>query len=130
MHHKISRKLLEEYEKIRIGKLSTKSIISNLTGNLDEKSKRRLNVLSHYRFREILKMKAVGYKTEIEEVDEYKTSKTCHKCNKYKEDLGANKTYKCEGCKIEIDRDVNAAINIKNGGLRTVLPPKNKVDIS
>ena len=45
-------------------------------------------------------------------VNEYKISKTCHNCMNEHKKLGGNKVYKCEKCKIEIDRDINASINI------------------
>jgi putative transposase len=41
-------------------------------------------------------------------VDERYTSKICSKCGNLKEDLGGNKIYKCNECKMEIDRDVNS----------------------
>jgi len=43
-------------------------------------------------------------------------SKCGNKSNQTK-DLGV-RTYKCEKCGLEIDRDYNASINISNEGLR------------
>ncbi len=40
------------------------------------------------------------------------TSKTCHNCLEINRDLGFSKIFKCKKCKINIDRDVNASINI------------------
>jgi transposase len=45
-------------------------------------------------------------------ITEENTSKTCTGCGKKKEDLGSSEVYKCEKCKIKIDRDVNASRNI------------------
>lgn len=39
------------------------------------------------------------------------TSKTCTHCGHWKADLGASKTYKCDVCNIEVDRDVAGARN-------------------
>ena len=54
------------------------------------------------------------------EVDKhYPSSKTCSKCGKRKEDLGpGERTYQCRSCGMSLDRDLNAAINLRNEGLR------------
>jgi putative transposase len=87
---------------------------SNLKGNIKEITKRRLLKLSHYRFREYLKLNSLKYGNTINEIDEYMTSKTCHNCKNIKRDLGSNKTYNCDNCNIKLDRDINASINIYN----------------
>ena len=47
----------------------------------------------------------------------FPSSKTCSKCGNVKEELKlSERSYKCECCGIEIDRDYNAALNIKNIG--------------
>lgn len=68
--------------------------------------------LQHYKFRELLKFKGSIYKSEIKEIDEFKTSMCCHNCKNENRNLGSSKIYKCVNCKIEIDRDINASINI------------------
>jgi len=94
-------------------------MISNLTSNLKEITKRRLIALSHYRFRMKLKSMASKYGNKIVEVDEYLTSKTCSECGKIKKNLGSNKVFECVLCNLKIDRDINASINIyKNENLR------------
>ena len=112
MHNKAARFLLGKYKTIVIGKVSIKNMVSNLRGNLQEKTKRRLLALSHYKFRMKLKELAKKFKGKIIEVSEYLTSKTCCTCGNIKEDLGRNKTYNCTNCGMTLDRDVNAAINI------------------
>jgi IS605 OrfB family transposase len=119
MHNKVSRLLLLNYSEIIIGKVSIKKMISNITSNLKEITKRRLIALSHYRFRMKLKTMASKYGNKIVEVDEYLTSKTCSECGKINKNLGSNKIFECELCKLKIDRDINASINIyKNENLR------------
>ena len=50
------------------------------------------------------------------------SSKTCHRCGHKKEILSlSERTYICDSCGLEIDRDLNAAINIKQIGLKDVL---------
>ena len=47
----------------------------------------------------------------------FPSSKTCSKCGNVKEKLElSERSYKCECYGIEIDRDYNAALNIKNIG--------------
>jgi transposase len=45
----------------------------------------------------------------------YPSSKTCSACGNIKSDLKlSDRTYVCENCGLVIDRDLNAAINLKN----------------
>lgn len=114
MHKKVSTFLLKNYEVINIGKVSIKNMTSNLKGNIKEITKKRLLKLSHYRFREYLKLNSLKYGNKINEIDEYMTSKKCHNCENIKKNLGSNKIYDCEKCKIKLNRDINASINIYN----------------
>lgn len=112
IHKKVGNYLLKTYETINIGKVSINNMVSKLKGNIREKTKRRLLKLSHYKFRENLKLNSSKYGNTINEIDEYMTSKMCHNCKNIKRDLGSNKTYNCENCEIKIGRDINASINI------------------
>ena len=116
LHKKVSVFLCERFENIHLGKISTQSIVSNEKGNLKEINKRRMNVLSFYKFMEKIKIIGVKYKSNIKLIDEYNTSKMCNNCGNIKKDLGAKKVYECRECKIKIDRDINASINIYNKG--------------
>ena len=52
-------------------------------------------------------------------VDPRNTSRTCSRCGWIKEDLRlSDRMFHCDACGLDIDRDLNAAINIRNGGLR------------
>lgn len=49
----------------------------------------------------------------------YPSSKTCSVCGTIKDDLTlSDRDWTCEGCGTHHDRDWNAAINIKNEGIR------------
>ena len=69
-----------------------------------------------YYTKEKLLEKATKHNIEVREVDRfYPSSKTCSKCGHAKEDLQLkDRTYVCSECGLEIDRDLNAAINLKN----------------
>lgn len=111
MHNKIAKFLAMKYNTIIIGKVSTKKMVNNLTGNLKDVTKRRLMALAHYKFRKKLKEMGDKYNVTIIETDEYMTTKKCSNCkNIY--NIGSEKTYNCKKCKLLIDRDINSAINI------------------
>ena len=49
----------------------------------------------------------------------YPSSKRCSNCGAVKNNLSlSERTYRCEACGNEMDRDLNAAVNIRNEGLR------------
>lgn len=67
-----------------------------------------------YYTKQVLIQKAQKNGIEVREVDRfYPSSKKCSKCGKVKKDLELkDRTYKCS-CGLEIDRDLNASINLK-----------------
>ena len=49
----------------------------------------------------------------------YPSSKQCSNCGAVKDNLSlSERTYRCEACGNEMDRDLNAAVNIRSEGLR------------
>ena len=68
-----------------------------------------------------LEQKAKQYDTTVYKVDRFfPSSKTCSRCGKIKKDLElSDRVYKCD-CGFEIDRDLNAAVNIKNEFLKSI----------
>jgi len=69
-----------------------------------------------YEFRRQILYKAELYGIEVVLADRfYPSSKTCSYCGNYKKDLKLNdRTYICNECRLIIDRDINAAINLAN----------------
>ena len=69
---------------------------------------------SFYTIREHLIRKAKERHIVIRLVDRfYPSSKTCSNCGNYKADLKlSQRVYHCEHCKVQIDRDFNASLNI------------------
>jgi len=117
--HKITTKIVNENQvsAICIEDLNVAGMMQN--GNLAQ----ALNDVSIGKFYEIL-----GYKCKWKGINLLKigrweaSSKTCSNCGHIKKDLTlADRNWTCEKCKTEHDRDLNAAINIKDFALH----PKN-----
>ncbi len=68
-----------------------------------------------FEFKTKLTVKCKENNIELRIVDRfYPSSKTCSQCGKIKKDLKlSNRIYKCN-CGLDIDRDLNASINLKN----------------
>jgi len=66
--------------------------------------------------RMMLSYKAAHY-VEIDRF--YPSSKRCSRCGNVKSELGlSERTYRCEACGNVLDRDLNAALNIRDEGFR------------
>ena len=71
---------------------------------------------SFYTIREHLIRKANERHITVRLVDRfYPSSKTCSSCSHYKKDLKlSQRIYHCDNCQEDMDRDLNAALNIAN----------------
>lgn len=69
-----------------------------------------------YEFRAKLQAKCSADRIELRIVDTwYPSSKTCHECGSLKKDLKlSDRIYRCEHCGAVIDRDFNAALNLRD----------------
>lgn len=67
-----------------------------------------------YEFKRQMKYKSEYYGIEFIEADRwYPSSKKCSTCNHVKDKLPlSERLYRCEKCDLEIDRDLNASINL------------------
>lgn len=74
-----------------------------------------------YKFRSFLEYKCKYYGIRLIVADRYyASSKTCSKCNSINIHLGSSEVYVCPHCGNMIDRDLNAAINLRNYGLSMI----------
>lgn len=115
-HHKKSHELAEKYSCIAVEDLNMKTLSQSLNlgkGIMDN---------GYGMFRDQLGYKLKDRGKYLVKVDRYyPTSKTCSKCGKVKDVLLlSERIYRCE-CGNEMDRDVNAAINICEEGKRIAL---------
>ena len=112
---KLSTKLIRDYDIICMEDLNSSGMIKN------HKLAKSISDASFFEFNRELEYKARWNYKLISRIDRfYPSSQICSYCgNKSSQtkDLGV-RTYICEECGLEIDRDYNASINILNEGLR------------
>ena len=68
--------------------------------------------LGHYKFKQRLIHKCEQRDKKLVIVDEYYTTKTCSGCGILNHTVGSSKVFDCQHCKLSLDRDINASINI------------------
>ena len=95
----------------------------------NHKLAKSLQELSLYRFKEILSYKSNWYSRDLVEIDKwFPSSKLCNKCNYKNNELTLkDRTWICPECGESHDRDINAAINIRNEGIKIL---SNKIGLS
>ncbi|EQD81072.1 IS605 family transposase OrfB, partial [mine drainage metagenome] len=91
--------------------------------------------VSWYRFKQMLQYKSEWRGIEFIEIGRFEpSSKMCSGCGSIKHNLKlSDRTYHCNNCGLEMDRGLNAAINIRNMGLIKVgkdIPEFTPVEIA
>ncbi len=112
--HKISTELVQQYDTIVLEDLSVSNMMKNhnLSKAISDASWRQLRTMLEY--------KSKWYGKNLITIGRFDpSSKICSKCGNYKSNLKlSNRMYHCDKCNNSIDRDLNAAYNIKNFGVR------------
>ena len=108
MQHKISSKLVRDYDLIAIENLNVKGMVKN------HKLSKAISDVAWSSFVTKLKYKAEWNDKEVIVIDRfYPSSKTCSCCDHIKESLSLDeRTWTCSKCNTIHDRDVNASKNI------------------
>lgn len=121
--HSIVNQLLNENQVIIMEDLNVKGMMKN------HKLAKSIQELSLYRFKEIMKYKAKWFNREIIKIDRYfPSSKLCSSCGYKNDDLTLrDRTWVCLHCGQTHNRDINAAVNILNEGIRIY---KGKIGLS
>lgn len=72
-----------------------------------------------YQFRKMLEYKLGRRNADLIEIGRLDpSSRMCSRCGNIKNDLNlSDRTYHCNVCGLSMDRDLNAALNIRNMGL-------------
>jgi putative transposase len=111
--HKLTTMLTQNYGTIGIEDLNVKGMMSN------HKLARSIADMSFFEFRRQLEYKAetTGAKIVIADMW-FPSSKTCNTCGEKATEMPLNsREWTCEHCSSWHDRDINAAINLKNYAL-------------
>lgn len=111
LHWKTADFLCKNFKTIIIPKFETRKMVKKYKRNISTTTVRNLLTLSHYKFLQKLTHKTKQYGTNLIHITEEYTSMTCGNCGILNK-IGSKKIYKCNICKITIDRDINAARNI------------------
>jgi putative transposase len=108
MQHKVSSKLVKDYDLIAIEDLNVKGMVKN------HKLSKAISDVAWSSFVTKLKYKAEWNDKEVIVIDRfYPSSKTCSCCDHIKESLSLEeRTWTCSNCNTIHDRDVNASKNI------------------
>ncbi|MBE9232348.1 transposase [Cuspidothrix issatschenkoi LEGE 03284] len=116
--HKLSRRIVNENQVIVVENLHVKGMMQNhcLAKSIQQ--------VGWGMFCTMLKYKAENAGKIYQEVDRFfPSSKTCHVCLNQVGSLPLDKRFwTCEKCQTKHDRDINAAINLKDEGLRILRP--------
>jgi len=112
LHWKSINYLITNYKSILIGDMSVKGIVSKKTSKLHSIIKQIAIRLKFFQYRKRLEYKCIINRIPFRVINESYTSKICSNCGSIKDDLGANKKYKCNECKIKLDRDINGCRGI------------------
>ncbi|MEZ2226656.1 MAG: RNA-guided endonuclease InsQ/TnpB family protein [Microcoleus sp.] len=114
--HKLSRKIVNENQVIAVENLNIKGMVKN--HNLAK----AISDVGWGMFCTMLKYKAESQGRQYIEIDRwFPSSKTCHVCLNRVDNLSLDvRVWTCKHCGTHHDRDVNAAINIRNEALRII----------
>ncbi|PYB68193.1 transposase [Thermoplasma sp. Kam2015] len=110
---KISTAIAKQYDTIVIEDLNVHGMMQN------HHISKSLSDVSFYSFKQKLEWKAEKYGKNIIEIGRFDpSSKICSRCGNVKHDLKlSDRIYHCNVCGLTIDRDLNAAKNIRKIGL-------------
>ena len=112
--HKLSRQIANAYTAVAIEDLNMRAMAQglNLAKSTNDNGFGMLKTFLAYKLSEQGK--------SLITIDKwYPSSKLCSFCkNENKELALSDRTWVCKHCGVELDRDINAAINIKNEGCR------------
>ena len=115
--HQVSNQLVSENQIICMEDLNIKGMMKN--HNLAES----ISEMNFGEFKNLLTYKCLQYGRQLVFIDKfYPSSKTCHCCGYVNKSLKlSDRQWICPECNSVIDRDLNAAQNIKDEGLRKII---------
>lgn len=116
--HKVSTQLVKDYDIICLEDLKVKNMIKN------NKLARSISDVSWSTFTSYLTYKSLWYDKQISKISTFfPSSQTCNKCGEkfpFTKNLGVRE-WICPNCGSKLDRDINAANNILDEGIRLII---------
>ncbi|WP_074021245.1 RNA-guided endonuclease TnpB family protein [Xenorhabdus thuongxuanensis] len=111
--HKLSRQLIDENQAVIVETLKTSNMLKN------RRLARHIADAGWHSFVTKLEYKAKEAGKHLVRLDQwYASSKTCHRCGHKEADMPlSQRDWICPACQTAHDRDINAALNIKQQGL-------------
>ena len=112
--HKISKYLIDNYDTICMEDLNVSGMVKNY------KLARAISDMGWSEFKSMVEYKCDWYGKNLSIIGRFDpSSKSCSSCGSINRDLTLNdREWFCKKCGYIHDRDINAAINIRNFGLR------------
>ena len=110
--HKATTWLASTYSDISVEDLNVAGMVKN------RRLAKAVSDAAFGEFRRQLEYKTARTGATLHVIDRwFSSSKTCSKCGRVKAKLSlAERTYRCDGCGLVMDRDLNAAVNILVAG--------------
>lgn len=120
--HKTSTELIKNHDSFCIEDLNIKGMLSN------NKLAQSISDVGWSMFMDMLEYKAEWYGKNILRIGRFDpSSKTCSTCGSINKELTLKKReWTCDNCETVLDRDINAAINIKNFALKKHLSAEHR----
>ena len=116
---KITTELIKNYDLIFVEDLD----ITKMMKNNNSVMSRNISDVSWYEFVKQLQYKADWYGKKVVKIDRYFASSQICSCCGCKSNITKRisvRKWKCPNCNVILDRDINAAINILNEGLKQI----------
>jgi len=106
--HRLTTKLCRENQAVAVEDLSVRGMMRN------RRLARHIADMGWHEFRRQLEYKCLIYGTQLTVADRFfPSSKMCSACGAVRAELPlGERTYRCQGCGLELDRDLNAARNL------------------
>lgn len=108
-HHETAAKLVKKFDAIAVENLNVKGMVKN------PKLAKAISDVAWSAFFTILQSKAENAGRQFEKVNARFTSQDCNLCGHRQKMPLKVRVYECGGCGHKLDRDENAALNIRRG---------------
>ena len=112
VHWKVIKYITDNYNKVLLPSFEVSNMTSRLKRKIRSKTVRSMLTWRHYTFKQRFIDKAIKRNVVLHIVGEEYTTKTCGACGYIKNNVGGNKIFTCNNCKVTYDRDLGAARNI------------------